>query len=56
VEGSKLVNYVAIRGYGTSLTQAARALNISVQSVPRGVEQGEQEFQKRAWVISDFLQ
>ena len=31
-------------------------LNISVQSILRGVERGEQEFQKRGWAIEDFLQ
>ena len=56
VEGRSLVSYVAIRGYGTSLTQAGKVLNISVQSVLRGVERGEQEFQKRGWAIADFLQ
>ena len=53
VEGRNLVSYVAIRGYGTSLTQV---LNISVQGVLRGVDRGEQEFQKRGWAIEDFLQ
>jgi hypothetical protein len=55
VEGRNLVSYVAIRGYGMSLTQAGKVLNISVRSVLRGVERGEQEFQKRGWAIADFL-
>jgi len=54
-EGRNLVSYVAIRGYGTSLTKAGKVLNISVQSVLRGMERGEQEFQKRGWAIADFL-
>jgi chromosomal replication initiation ATPase DnaA len=56
VEGRNLVSYVAIRGYGTSLTQVTQVLNISVQGVLRGVDRGEQEFQKRGWAIEDFLQ
>ena len=55
VGGRNLVSYVAIRGYGASLTQVAKVMNISVQSVLRGVVRGEQEFQKRGWVIADFL-
>jgi hypothetical protein len=54
--GRNLVSYVAIRGYGTSLTQVAQVLDISVKSVLRGVERGEQEFRKRGWAIEDFLQ
>lgn len=56
VEGRNLVSYVAIRGYGTSLTQVAKVLNISVQSVLRGVDRGEEEFQKRGWTVADFIQ
>ena len=54
--GRNLVSYVAIRGYGTSLTQVAKVLNISVQSVLRGVDRGGEEFQKRGGVIADSLQ
>ena len=50
-----LVSYVAIRGYGTSLTQVAKVLNISVQSVLRGVDRGEEEFHRREWALADFL-
>jgi REP element-mobilizing transposase RayT len=56
VEGRILVSYVAIRGYGTSLTQVAKVLNISVQSVLRGMDRGEEEFQKRGWTVADFIQ
>jgi hypothetical protein len=35
VEERNPVSYVGIRGYGTSLTQVARVLNICVQSVLR---------------------
>jgi len=38
VGGRNLVRYVAIRGYGTPLTHVAKVLNISVQSVLRGVD------------------
>ena len=35
--------------------QVAKVLNISVQSVLRGVDRGEQEFEKREWAIADLL-
>jgi hypothetical protein len=37
------------------LTQVAKAMNIAVQSVLRGVERGEEEFHRREWVLADFL-
>ncbi len=55
VEGRSLVSYVAIRGYGMSLTQVAKVMNIAVQSVLRGVERGEEGFHRREWVLADFL-
>ncbi len=54
VGGRNLICYVAIHGYGMSLTQVAKALNVSVQSILRGVDRGKQEFGKRGWAISDF--
>jgi len=55
VAGRSLVSYVAVRGYGASLTQVAKVLNISAQSVLRGMAYGEGEFQKRKWAIADFV-
>ena len=56
VGARNLVSYVAIRGYGGSPTQVAKVLNKSVQSVLRGVDRGEEEFQKRGWTVADFIQ
>ena len=55
VEGRRLVSYMAIRGYGMSLTQVGKGMNISIQSVLRGVERGQEEFQRRGWGLAEFL-
>jgi len=55
VVGRSLVSYVAIRGYGMSLKKIAQGMNISVQSVLRGLEKGGGEFHRREWVLADFL-
>lgn len=44
VEGRNLVSYAGVRGYGMSLTQVTKVLNISSQSVLRGIERGGEEF------------
>jgi hypothetical protein len=36
-------------------TNINKAMNISVQSVLRGLEKGEGEFRRREWVLADFL-
>src|SRR4030042_25312 len=51
VVGGSLVDYVAIRKYGVSLTRVAKVMNISVQSLLRGVDRGGEEFRKREWAI-----
>jgi len=50
------VSYAAVCGYGMSLTQVAKDLNVSKQSVLRGVERGEEGFKKRKWRLADFLE
>ena len=40
VEGRNLVSYVAVNGYGMTLTHVAQGLNVSIQSVIRGVNNG----------------
>lgn len=55
VEGRNLVSYVAVHGYGIPLTQVARGLNVSIQSVIRGVDSGAEHFRKRRWRLQDFI-
>ena len=55
VEGRNLVSYVAVHGYGMTLTNVARGLNVSIQSVIRGVDNGVERFRKRGWRLQDFI-
>ncbi len=54
VEGRNLISFVAVRGYGMKLKQAAKLLNVSPQSVLRGLETGEKGFLERAWSFEDL--
>ena len=56
VEARSLVSYAAVCGYGMSLTQMAKDLKVSKQSVLRGVERGEEGFKRRKWRLADFLE
>ncbi len=56
VEGRNLVSYVAVHGYGMTLTHVARGLNVSIQSVIRGVDNGAEGFQRRGWRLQSFIQ
>ncbi len=44
VEARHLISFAVVRGHGMSLSQAAELLNISKQSVLRGVERGPDGF------------
>jgi putative transposase len=55
VEGRNLVSYVGVHGYGMTPTQVGRGLNVSVQSVIRGVNSGAEGFRKRGWRVQDFI-
>lgn len=37
-----------------SLTHVAKELNISKQSVLRGIDRGGEKFQKRGWKLTDL--
>jgi REP element-mobilizing transposase RayT len=54
VEGRNLISFAVVRGYGMSLGEAGKLLNISKQSVLRGVERGPDGFQQRGWCLGDF--
>jgi len=55
VEGKNLISYVAIHGYGITLTHVARGLNVSIQSIIHGVNNGAEGFRKRGWRLQDFI-
>jgi len=55
VEGRNLVSYVAVHGYGMTSTHVARGLNVSIQSVIRGVDNGAEGFRRRGWRLQDFI-
>ena len=55
VEGRNLVSYVAVHGYGMTLTHVARGLKVSIQSVIRGVDSGAEGFRKRGWRLQAFI-
>jgi putative transposase len=40
VESRYIVSYIAVRRYGLTATQVGKALNVSIQSVLRGIDQG----------------
>ena len=54
VEARNLISFAVVCGYGMSLVQTGKLLNISKQSVLRGVERGPDEFQRRGWHLGDF--
>jgi REP element-mobilizing transposase RayT len=53
VESRYVVSHVAVRNYGFTPTQVGNALNISVQSVLRGIERGEGVLSKKQLDIQD---
>jgi hypothetical protein len=55
VEGRNLVSYLAVHGYGMSLTQVARGLNVSIQSVIRGADNGAEVLRVRGWRLQAFI-
>ncbi len=55
VEGRNLVSYVAVNGYGMTLTHVAQGLNVSIQSVIRGVNNGAEGFRRKGWRSQDFI-
>ncbi len=55
VEGRNLVSYVAVHGYGMTLTHVARGLNVSIQSVIRGVDNGVEGLRRRGWRLQGFI-
>ena len=56
VEGRNLVSYVAVHGYGMTLTNVARGLNVAIQSVIRGVDHGAEGLRRRGWRLQGFIQ
>ena len=55
VEARSIISYVAMTMYGIALKQLAVALNVSKQSILRGLEKGEGSLIKVGWSVSDLL-
>lgn len=53
VQGRNLVIFEAVRGYGMNLNQVAKVLNVSPQSVLRGLEKGQEGVRQRGWTLGD---
>jgi putative transposase len=55
VEARDLISYAAVRGYGLSLADIARALEVSKQSILRGLGKGEEVLRLKGWNLADLL-
>jgi len=55
VVARNLLSYIAARACGMGLSEVARELMVSKQSILRGIERGDKEMKNRRWKISDFL-
>ena len=55
VEARDLVSYAAVRGYGASLADVARALAVSKQSILRGLGKGGEVLRLKGWNLADLL-
>jgi chromosomal replication initiation ATPase DnaA len=55
VEGRYVVSHIAIRRYGLTPTQVGNALNVSIQSVLRGLERGGRILAEKNLDIGELL-
>lgn len=55
VEARKVISFVAIRKRGMSLARVSARMNVSKQSIIRGMEGGEKVLDEDGWVVSDLI-
>lgn len=55
VEARSIISYVAMTMYGIALKQLADALNVSKQSILRGLDKGEGTLIKVGWNVNDLV-
>jgi REP element-mobilizing transposase RayT len=50
-----VVSHIAVRHLGHTVSEVARALGVSIQTVLRGMEQGGQIMEAQGWIMDEFI-